>query len=78
MPFSNFYGATDEAQSHTILSTDLDDGVTHIDTATAYGPCTSESLIAVYLARPLKERAVQYRDQGDHHQRSGNGRQNFQ
>ncbi|MGB1921198.1 MAG: aldo/keto reductase, partial [Candidatus Puniceispirillaceae bacterium] len=33
MSFSNFYGATDETQSHAILSAALDEGVTHIDTA---------------------------------------------
>ncbi len=56
MSFSNFYGATDEAQSHAILSTALDEGVTHIDTANAYGPHTSESVIGTFLARQGKSR----------------------
>ena len=30
MSFSNFYGPTDEAQSHAILNAALDEGVTHI------------------------------------------------
>ena len=56
MSFSNFYGATDEAQSHAILATALDEGVTHIDTANAYGPHTSESVIGTFLARQGKSR----------------------
>ena len=56
MSFSNFYGATDEVQSHAILSTALDEGVTHIDTANAYGPHTSESVIGTFLARQGKSR----------------------
>ena len=52
MSFSNFYGATDEAQSHAILSTALDEGVTHIDTANAYGPHTSESVICLLYTSP--------------------------
>ena len=56
MSFSNFYGATDEAQSHAILSTALDEGVTHIDTANASGPHTSESVIGTFLARQGKSR----------------------
>ena len=30
MSFSNFYGQTSEADSHAILNTALDEGVTHI------------------------------------------------
>ena len=54
MSFSNFYGATDEAQSHAILSTAIDEGVTHIDTANVYGPHTSESVIGTFLAKQGK------------------------
>ena len=37
MSFSDFYGATSEAESHAILTAALDQGVTHIDTADVYG-----------------------------------------
>ena len=56
MSFSNFYGATDEAQSHAILATALDEGVSYIDTANADGPHTSESVIGTLLARQGKSR----------------------
>ena len=51
MSFSNFYGETDEAQSHAILQTALDEGVTHIDTANVYGPKVSETVIGSFLAK---------------------------
>jgi len=51
MSFSNFYGDTDEAQSHAILSTALDEGVSHIDTANVYGPKVSETVIGTFLAK---------------------------
>ena len=54
MSFSNFYGPTDEAQSHAILSTAIDEGVTHIDTANVYGPQTSETVIGTFLAKQGK------------------------
>ena len=56
MSFSNFYGPTDEAQSHAILSTAIDQGVTHIDTANVYGPHTSETVIGTFLAKQGKAR----------------------
>ena len=56
MSFSNFYGPTDEAQSHAILSTAIDQGVTHIDTANVYGPHTSETVIGTFLAQQGKAR----------------------
>ena len=37
MSFSDFYGATSEANSHAILRAAMDRGVTHIDTADVYG-----------------------------------------
>lgn len=49
MSFSNFYGPTDEAESHTILDAAMDAGVTHIDTANVYGMGTSETVIGSYL-----------------------------
>ena len=51
MSFSNFYGKTSEAESHAILDTALDEGVTHIDTADIYGPLVSEQVIGSYLAK---------------------------
>ena len=56
MSFSDFYGATDEAQSHAILSAALDEGVTHIDTANVYGPHTSETVIGKFLAKQGKSK----------------------
>ena len=56
MSFSDFYGATDEAQSHAILSAALDEGVTHIDTANVYGPHTSETVIGTFLAKQGKSK----------------------
>lgn len=49
MSFSNFYGATDKAQSHAILDAAFEAGVTHIDTANVYGMGTSENVIGAYL-----------------------------
>ena len=37
MSFSNFYGATTEAQSHNILHAALAQAISHIDTANVYG-----------------------------------------
>jgi aryl-alcohol dehydrogenase-like predicted oxidoreductase len=50
MSFSNFYGPTNEAESHAILDAAMDAGVTHIDTANVYGMGTSETVIGSYLA----------------------------
>ncbi|MEL6745114.1 MAG: aldo/keto reductase [Pseudomonadota bacterium] len=49
MSFSNFYGATTEAESFAILDAALEAGVTHIDTANVYGMGTSETVIGKYL-----------------------------
>ncbi len=49
MSFSDFYGATNEADSHAILEAALDAGVTHIDTANVYGLGQSESAIGSFL-----------------------------
>ena len=51
MSFSNFYGSTDEEQSHAILDRARDVGVTHIDTANVYGMGKSETAIGTYLAK---------------------------
>ncbi|MGB3245619.1 MAG: aldo/keto reductase [Sulfitobacter sp.] len=49
MSFSNFYGTTNEAESHAILDAAMSAGVTHIDTANVYGMGTSETVIGTYL-----------------------------
>ncbi|MFD0917157.1 aldo/keto reductase [Pseudahrensia aquimaris] len=49
MSFANFYGPTDEANSHAILDAAMQAGVDHIDTANVYGMGTSETVIGTYL-----------------------------
>lgn len=49
MSFSNFYGTTNEKESHAILDAAVAAGVTHIDTANVYGMGTSETVIGSYL-----------------------------
>ncbi|MEX5729840.1 aryl-alcohol dehydrogenase-like predicted oxidoreductase [Rhodovulum iodosum] len=53
MSFTDFYGPTDEAESHAILDLAMETGVTHLDTSNVYGMGRSESVIGAYLhARP--------------------------
>lgn len=49
MSFSNFYGATNEAESHAVLAAAMDAGVDHLDTANIYGMGTSETVIGTYF-----------------------------
>jgi aryl-alcohol dehydrogenase-like predicted oxidoreductase len=49
MSFAGFYGATTEEQSHTALQRALDLGVTHLDTANAYGGGLSETIIGNFI-----------------------------
>jgi aryl-alcohol dehydrogenase-like predicted oxidoreductase len=49
MSFSDMYGPTNEAESHAILDTCRDLGVTHLDTANVYGMGKSENAIGTYL-----------------------------
>ena len=49
MSFSDFYGATNELESHSILDMTLEAGVTHIDTSNVYGMGRSETVIGSYL-----------------------------
>ena len=49
MSFSNFYGETNEAESHAILDMAMDVGVTYLDTSNVYGMGTSETVIGTYL-----------------------------
>jgi aryl-alcohol dehydrogenase-like predicted oxidoreductase len=45
MGMSEFYGATDEAESISTIRRALDLGVTFLDTSDAYGPFTNEELV---------------------------------
>jgi aryl-alcohol dehydrogenase-like predicted oxidoreductase len=56
MSFTDFYGTTDESQSHAILAAALDEGVTHIDTSNVYGPHRSEAAIGSFLAKQGNQR----------------------
>jgi len=49
MSFSNFYGETNEAESHAILDMAMERGVTHLDTSNVYGMGTSETVLGTYL-----------------------------
>ncbi len=49
MSFSDFYGATTEANSFAILDAALEAGVNHIDTANVYGMGGSEDTIGAYF-----------------------------
>ena len=48
MSFSNFYGPTNEQESHTILAEALDQGISHIDTANVYGAEHQRLLLVVF------------------------------
>ncbi len=50
MSFSDFYGPTNQTESHAILDAAMAAGVTHIDTANVYGMGRSETVIGAYLA----------------------------
>ena len=56
MSFSNFYGPTNEEESHKILVEALDQGISHIDTANVYGAGASESAIGSFLAKQGSKR----------------------
>ena len=56
MSFSNFYGPTNEQESHTILAEALDQGISHIDTANVYGAGASEAAIGSFLAKQGSKR----------------------
>ncbi len=50
MSFTNFYGETSEAQSHQLLSSAIDNGISHIDTANVYGSGLSEKILGNFLS----------------------------
>ncbi|GGJ37988.1 aldo/keto reductase [Deinococcus roseus] len=49
MGMSDFYGATDDAESFRTLDYALDHGINFLDTADMYGPHTNEELLGKYL-----------------------------
>ncbi|GEM47738.1 aldo/keto reductase [Deinococcus cellulosilyticus] len=49
MGMSDFYGATDDAESFRTLDHALDHGINFLDTADMYGPHTNEELLGRYL-----------------------------
>ncbi len=56
MSFSDFYGKTNEAESHAILDMAMEAGVTHLDTSNVYGMGTSETVIGTYLKSNLESK----------------------
>jgi aryl-alcohol dehydrogenase-like predicted oxidoreductase len=56
MSFSNFYGPTNEKESHRILTEALDQDISHIDTANVYGAGASEAAIGSFLAKQGPQR----------------------
>lgn len=50
MSFSDFYGPTNESESHAILDAALELGISHLDTANVYGMGKSETAIGSFLA----------------------------
>lgn len=51
MSFSDFYGTATEEGSHAILSSAIDHGVNHLDTANIYGMGRSEEVIGSFLKK---------------------------
>ena len=51
MSFSDFYGSTSEEESHAILSTAMDHGINHLDTANIYGMGRSEEVIGTFFKK---------------------------
>lgn len=49
MSFSDFYGATSQEESFTVMDAALELGIDHIDTANIYGMGRSETVIGNYL-----------------------------
>lgn len=55
MGMSEFYGATDDAQSMEVIQRALDMGCSFLDTADMYGPFTNERLVGRAIARRRDE-----------------------
>ena len=56
MSFTNFYGDTNESESHAVLTEALDLGIDHIDTSNVYGMGKSENVIGNYLSKQGKQK----------------------
>jgi len=56
MSFSDFYGTTNERESHAILDMAMEAGVNHLDTSNVYGMGRSETSIGTYLKANPKAR----------------------
>ncbi|MDU9003078.1 aldo/keto reductase [Sedimentitalea todarodis] len=50
MSFADFYGPTDERESHAIMDAALEFGISHLDTSNIYGMGKSENSIGSFLA----------------------------
>ncbi|MEO9781679.1 MAG: aldo/keto reductase [Sedimentitalea sp.] len=50
MSFADFYGPTNEAESHAIMDAALELGISHLDTSNIYGLGKSENAIGSFLA----------------------------
>lgn len=61
MSFTNFYGPTNESESHAVLTAALDLGIDHIDTANVYGMGLSETVIGSFLAKQGKAKQGLFR-----------------
>ncbi len=56
MSFTNFYGKTNEVESHEVLKEALNLGIDHIDTSNVYGMGKSESVIGNFLSKQGKQK----------------------
>jgi aryl-alcohol dehydrogenase-like predicted oxidoreductase len=82
MGMSEFYGATDDAESIATIHRAIDVGVTFLDTADVYGPFTNEQLVGKAIAdrRDQVQLATKFgivRDPGDRTRRGINGRPDY-
>jgi aryl-alcohol dehydrogenase-like predicted oxidoreductase len=82
MGMSEFYGATDDAESIRTLHRALDLGITFFDTADMYGPFTNEELVGRALAGQRSRAFIatkfgNVRDPHDPRKRSVNGRPEY-
>jgi aryl-alcohol dehydrogenase-like predicted oxidoreductase len=82
MGMSDFYGATDDAESIATIHRALDLGLTFFDTADMYGPFTNEILLGRALGDRRHEAVIAtkfgiVRDQSDPAKRSINGRPDY-